>query len=118
MSEEQQTISITVAEDGASAPATGDWRNENRNLGDVIRRWTARRVEVRTDDLAKRLGDFLAGMSGVVDGLPETMGGFEVDSITLAVEVTAKGQVSLLGTGGELAGTGGLTFELKRVRPR
>jgi hypothetical protein len=41
-------------------------------------------------------------------------GSLEVEELTLSLEVTAKGSVSLLGTGGELGGTGGISLTLKR----
>jgi hypothetical protein len=72
------------------------------------------RVKVPTLELETQLQEFMKAMDQVVSKLPSQVGGFKFDSVTLAVEVSAKGRVSLLGTGGELAGKGGLTLTLKR----
>ncbi len=72
------------------------------------------REPVSVDALASRLRSFSESMKEVVQGVPETMGGFKVDEITLSIEITAKGTVSLLGSGGEIGGTGGITITLRR----
>lgn len=53
-------------------------------------------------------------MQAIIDKAPEQQKGFALDQIQVAVEISAKGHLSLLGTGGELAGKGGLTFTFKR----
>jgi hypothetical protein len=75
------------------------------------------RGEVNADELKLRLERFLTGMQDVVDSIPEFLGSFRLDSVTIAAEVSAKGSVSLLGTGGEIGGKGGITFNLKRNGP-
>jgi len=65
-------------------------------------------------ELQERLTNFLHSMRDVIDGVPGMLGSFQITSVTLTAEVTAKGSVSLLGTGGEVAGKGGLTFTLQR----
>jgi hypothetical protein len=72
---------------------------------------------VSAEELQARLNTFMSTMDQVVTKLPPKVGGFALDSVTLVVEVSAKGTVSLLGTGGEIAGKGGLTFTLKRSSP-
>jgi hypothetical protein len=64
--------------------------------------------------LAERVEEFVDSMRTVLARLPEAVGQYEVDQITVAAEVSAKGKVSLLGSGGELAGKGGLTFTFKK----
>jgi hypothetical protein len=72
--------------------------------------------KVRLDprELQARLEEFLDSMREVINGIPARLGDFEVASVTLTAEISAKGSVNLLGTGGELAGKGGLTFTLHR----
>lgn len=105
MAEEQsdkpKTISVVVTED------SGD-----RGFFDKFR---LSRREIPVEDLKQRLHQFLDTMKDVVQSMPEKFGEFGLDSVTLTVEITAKGQVSLLGTGGEVGGKGGLTFTLKRA---
>ena len=70
--------------------------------------------EVDKDTLRRRLSSFLETLRDVIEGTPVFLGAFEVESVTLTVEVSAGGSVSLLGMGGEVGGSGGLTFTLKR----
>lgn len=70
---------------------------------------------VPADKLKQRLENFLSVMRDVIMGMPYEFGDFQLDSVTLTAEVSANGKVSLLGTGGELAGKGGLTFNIKRA---
>jgi hypothetical protein len=72
------------------------------------------RVQLSADKLRENLSTFLSTMSNVVNNLPASIGSLSLETVTLSVEVSAKGTVSLLGTGGELAAKGGLTFVLKR----
>lgn len=88
--------------------------NTDRGRFDDLKRYFAARVELSADQIAERLSNFLKTMDEVLAKLPDTMGGFEIDQMELKVEISAKGQVSLLGTGGEVGSTGGLSFTLKR----
>src|SRR5262249_37097355 len=75
------------------------------------------RGDVDADKLKQRLLTLVQRMQGLLDETPEQQGKFQVDSITFTVEISAKGQVSLLGTGGEVGGKGGVTLTLKRPLP-
>jgi hypothetical protein len=90
--------------------------SEDTDTRSIFDRLRYRRAEISTEEFQERLRKFLTSMEEVVKGLPNTLGEFKLDSITLTAEVSAKGQVSLLGTGGEVAGKGGLTFTLKREK--
>lgn len=93
--------------------------NEN---GSTERSWFFKRSEdiqygtnaVDVDKLQERLTTFLHSMNRIVDSMPVTLGDFRIDSLELSVEVGAKGSVSLLGSGGEVSGSGGIRFVLKR----
>jgi hypothetical protein len=67
--------------------------------------------------LRDQIGDFVGTLDTVVEPVPETVGGFAIDSIELSAEISVSGQVSLLGTGGQVSGTGGITFTLTRRKP-
>jgi len=41
--------------------------------------------------------------------------GMQLDEVTLAVEINGKGQVSLMGVGGESSGKGAITLKFKRT---
>jgi hypothetical protein len=72
------------------------------------------REEISAEVLKERLTAFLESMRDVIAAVPGVLGEFSLDSVTLSAEISAKGTVSLLGTGGEIAGKGGLSFMLKR----
>lgn len=90
--------------------------SEDTDTRSIFDRLRYRRAEIAADELQERLRKFLDAMQGVVEGLPDKLGEFKLEQITLTAEISAKGQVSLLGTGGEVAGKGGLTFTLKREK--
>jgi hypothetical protein len=98
-------------ESGGVIRILGSEDTDSRSIFDRLR---YRRAEISADEFKERLKNFLTSMEEVVRDLPETLGEFKLDQITLTAEISAKGQVSLLGTGGEIAGKGGLTFTLKR----
>jgi hypothetical protein len=73
------------------------------------------RAPVDTEKLRQNLTDFTAKLDHVLGAIPKALGELSLDSITVSVEISAKGSVSLLGVGGaEVAGTGGISFTLKR----
>ncbi|MCZ0991815.1 hypothetical protein O1M54_51015 [Streptomyces diastatochromogenes] len=79
-----------------------------------LEEWRAARTEIPAEELQSRLGEFVATMRGVIDSLPQKSGEFQLNEVTFSAEVSAKGTVSLLGSGGELAGKAGITFRLTR----
>ena len=73
------------------------------------------RGEVKVSTLRSRIDEFLQSMKLVMRDVPADFGDLHLDSITITIEVNAKGQVALLGAGGEFGGKGGISFTLKRV---
>ena len=69
---------------------------------------------IKVEVLAENVQIFMGQMDSMMKKTPENVGGFKLSEFTVTVEVSAKGQLSLLGTGGELAGGGGLTFKFER----
>jgi hypothetical protein len=70
--------------------------------------------KVDADTLAKRLKSFLQQVDSIVQQFQPTVGDFSLEEVSVSVEVSASGHVSLLGAGGETGATGGLVFKLKR----
>ena len=67
----------------------------------------------------------LQQMKGVVDDVftedvqnttSETRSGLQLEEITLSVQVNGKGELSILGSGGELGGSGGITLKFSRPK--
>jgi hypothetical protein len=101
---------ITVVASDLNDPNEDDVRGLFRKTEEV----RIARVQIPSNTLRENLAAFLTNMSQVIEHLPEQIGGLSIDSLSISMEVSAKGTVSLLGTGGELAGKGGLTLSLKR----
>ena len=76
--------------------------------------WRLGRAEVPVDVFQARVTRFLESMRGVIAEVPAAFGNYQLDQVTISAEVSAKGQISLLGSGGELAGKPGLTFTFTR----
>lgn len=74
----------------------------------------ASKVTVPADTLASNVKEFLENLQTVLSNPPEDVGSFKVDSISITAEISAKGTLNILGTGGELAGKGGITFVFTR----
>jgi len=74
-----------------------------------------RRRAISVKELSVRFNDFVEGMQDVVGGMPASVAGLRVDEISFTAEISARGSVSLLGTGGEVAGQGGITVTLRRL---
>jgi|SRR5689334_4341139 len=102
-----QTISILGLED--SEPGRPDrWTLKRPDD------WRLGRAEVPLETFRQRVTGFVDSMREVITGIPEAFGKYQLDQVTVSAEVSAKGQVSLLGSGGELAGKSGLTFTFTR----
>ena len=78
--------------------------------------WFIRRGTVAPETLRDSLRKFMSSLEEALQGTPINVAGYEVEELQLALEVTAKGSVALLGTGGEVGGKGGITLTLRRSR--
>jgi len=92
---------------------------EEEDKGDGADRalWSRKKVErelVSTEVLRERVEHFIDQMRGVLANVPEHADRFRIEEIELTLEISAKGSVNLLGTGGEVGGTGGITVSFKR----
>lgn len=76
--------------------------------------WKLGRSEIPVDTFRHRVTEFLDSMREVVSSLPTNYGGYRLDQVTFNAEISAKGQISLLGSGGEVAGKAGLSFTFNR----
>src|ERR1700682_5727818 len=74
------------------------------------------RRAIPVEQLQEEVKSFLNAMDKVVGSIGTHVGSFEMDTITVSAEVNAKGKVSLLGSGGEMGGKGGLSFTFKRPK--
>lgn len=71
--------------------------------------------ELKVEVLAENVNLFLGQIEGMLAKAPEEVAGkFKLTEFTVSAEVSAKGSLVLLGTGGEVGGSGGLTFKFQR----
>ena len=75
------------------------------------------REVIDVDKLADEVSAFIGGMGKTIERLSAPVGDYHLDTVSLTAEVSAKGTLSLLGTGGESTGKGGVTFTFKRSNP-
>lgn len=69
---------------------------------------------VPVQKLEDEIKSFLGALEKIIGNLSEQVGNYRMETISVTAEVNAKGKVSLLGSGGELGGKGGLAFTFKR----
>ncbi len=43
--------------------------------------------------------------------------GLSLEEVELSIEISSEGQISILGSGGKISGTGGIKLSFKRQRP-
>jgi len=90
-------------------PEEGDDRLFGRQSGRPMVR-----TEIAASELAAKMQSFLRGMSEVLGNASREAGEYELSEVTVKAEVSAKGTVSIFGSGGEVGGTGGLEFKFVR----
>jgi hypothetical protein len=91
--------------------------SDDRSLFRRPQEWRVGRAEIPVDVFQYRVTGFLDSMRSIIAGLPVNCGEFQLNEVTISAEVSAKGQISLLGSGGELAGSSSLTFTFTRGIP-
>ncbi|WP_051877125.1 hypothetical protein [Streptomyces natalensis] len=83
-------------------------------------RWRRDEVEFSRDDVTvgnfrQRVDQFTQVMTEVLASIPLAPSGYQLSEVTVATEISAKGTISVLGCGGEIGGSGGLTFKFVRA---
>jgi hypothetical protein len=71
--------------------------------------------ELKVEELSVNMNLFLEQMSNVLDKTPEKLGKFQFAEFEIHAEVTAKGTLAILGSGGEIGAAGGLKFVFRRL---
>ena len=72
------------------------------------------RHEVSAQVLQQNMTEFLSVVESAFEKAEQSQAKMQLEEVELVVEVNGKGQVSLLGTGGELGGKGAITLKFKR----
>ncbi|MFM8294551.1 MAG: hypothetical protein ACKN9E_08405 [Microcystaceae cyanobacterium] len=72
------------------------------------------RSQVSAQTLQANMAEFLTVVEAAFTKAEQSQAKMQLEEVELVVEVNGKGQVSLLGTGGELGGKGAITLKFKR----
>ncbi len=70
--------------------------------------------QLKVEELALSVTLFLEQMGSILEKTPEKVGKFHFDEFEVFAEITGKGSLAILGTGGEVGATGGLRFVFRR----
>ncbi len=71
--------------------------------------------ELDVDQFAVNVNVFLAQMGTVLQKAPEKMGKFQFVEFEVSAEISAEGQVILMGAGGKVGATGGIKFVFRKA---
>ncbi len=71
--------------------------------------------ELDAEIIEDNVSEFLESIEGILKKAPNVIGGFQIKDFTVSAQITADGKVSLLGVGGGIAASGGLTFTFERI---
>ncbi|MCZ8025179.1 MAG: hypothetical protein O9332_06935 [Microcystis sp. LE19-10.1B] len=74
----------------------------------------SKRSRITAEDLKQNMEEFLGVVEEAFDKTENPESGMKLDEVELSVEINAKGQVSLLGTGGEAGAKGTVVLKFKR----
>ena len=122
---ENQGIWIITSETTSQEPASEEITRGSKSPGrgysyDDPREDAARIREIRNQDwvaaeeLQSNTNQFLEVLGQTFDQAEQNNSKIQLDEIELTVEINGKGQVGLLGTGGEVGGAGAIKLKFKR----
>ena len=78
-----------------------------------IRGWGPK--PLRVSELTEQMNVFISQMGEMLGKTPTKVGNFQFEEFEIQAEITAKGSLALLGTGGEAGATGGIKFVFRRA---
>lgn len=113
--ETEDSIPIEGRRDGGMDTGGGWGASPKRGPVETItQKFTRKRVPLDAQALKTQMQGMLAVVNDLFDQAT-TDSGLQLNEVELSVEINAEGQLSLVGNGGKLGNTGGIT--LKFVRP-
>jgi len=81
---------------------------------ETITRGEGRLKQLKVEELSVNINLFIEQLGDLLDKTPEKLGKFNFAEFEVYAEITGKGTVAILGTGGEVGATGGLRFVFRR----
>ncbi|MEQ9052074.1 MAG: hypothetical protein RLO12_05220 [Fulvivirga sp.] len=74
----------------------------------VIKRLNPEKFKKGIESFTSMIGESIDSFGGKLEN-------FQLDEITVKIDITAEGQVLFLGTGGKASGTGGIQLKFNRI---
>lgn len=65
-------------------------------------------------EVTQNIRIFIQQIDSMLSNTPSEIGGFQFDEFEVFAEITAKGTLAILGTGGEAGASGGVKFVFRR----
>lgn len=109
--EAAETVEIAQGSRGAEDVGGGF----GSSLVQQTRKSLTQRVQINAEDLKREIGNLLAVVADVFDQARSEVG-LSLEEVELSIEVSSEGQISILGSGGKIGGTGGIKLSFKRQR--
>ncbi len=113
VTEVETAETVEVAQGGRSAEDVGG--GFGSSLVQQTRKSLTQRVQINVDDLKREIGNLLAVVGDVFDHA-QSEAALALEEVELSIEVSSEGQISILGSGGKISGTGGIKLSFKRQR--
>jgi NTP pyrophosphatase (non-canonical NTP hydrolase) len=114
VTEVEASETVEVAPGGRSGEDVGG--GFGSSVVQQTRKSLTQRVQVNVEDLKREIGNLLAVVGDVFDQA-RSEGELSLEEVELSIEVSSEGQISILGSGGKIGGTGGIKLSFKRQRP-
>ena len=86
------------------------------SLVQQTRKSLTQRVQISAEDLKREIGNLMAVVGEVFDQA-RPVAGLSLENVELSIEISSEGQISILGSGGKISGSGGIKLTFKRQRP-
>jgi hypothetical protein len=114
VAETEEFTETTVIEGTRGSGDIGGGFGPPQTVESVTKGSKRKRVSLDALALKEQMGGLLSVIGDLFDQADQQTG-MKLSEVELSVEINAEGQVSLVGTGGKLGNTGGIT--LKFIRP-
>ncbi|MFG6100490.1 hypothetical protein SPB21_34955 [Leptothoe sp. ISB3NOV94-8A] len=113
---EETGETLPIEGERSSTDTGGGWGEEPKKgpIETITQKFTRKRVPLDAQALKTQMQGMLVVVNDLFDQAT-TNTGLQLNEVELSVEINAEGQLSLVGNGGKLGNTGGIT--LKFVRP-
>ncbi len=108
----ETTETVEVAEGGRSSQDVGGGFGSTEVQ--QTRKSLTQRVQISAGDLKRQIGELVSVVGDVFDQT-RAESRVQLEVVELSIEISSEGQVSILGTGGKIAGRGGIKLTFKRA---